>query len=178
MEIYKYLLKEVDMSAILNTLSNILTEEKTIFRDIYQLEEDKSEAIIQRDGDLLQSISNNQEKHLAHIQTLERKRTEVIGHFKKKHSVEDAYFITLKDMVAMEGSQNEDIIKLGTDLNNALHKMRILQEINSKLINDNMQYFNIIMEGLKGSVTIKTGYSEDGTENREIANSLILNKTA
>lgn len=166
------------MSAILNSLKHILSEEKMIFRDIYQLEEDKSEAIIQRDGSLLQSLSSTQEKHLTDIQSLERKRNEVIGHFKKKHRIEENCFITLKDVAAMEESQNDDILNLGADLNNSLSKMKSLQETNSKLINDNMQYFNIIVEGLKGSVTIKTGYSEDGTENKEIANSLILNKTA
>ena len=47
------------MPDILNNLKNILNEEKTIFRNIYKLEEEKSEAIIQRDGNLLQTISNS-----------------------------------------------------------------------------------------------------------------------
>ncbi|MCU0822528.1 MAG: flagellar protein FlgN [Spirochaetes bacterium] len=166
------------MSAILSNLKGILNEEKFIFRDIFQLEEEKSEAIIQRDGDLLQSLSNSQEKHLINIQSLERKRGDIIGIFKKKHKIEEGCFVTLKDMVAMEESHNDEIINLGTGLNTALNKMKALQETNSKLINDNMKFFNIIMDGLKGSVTVKTGYSEDGTENKEIANSLILNKTA
>ncbi len=166
------------MPDILNNLKNILNEEKTIFRNIYKLEEEKSEAIIQRDGSLLQTISNTQEKHLTNIHSLERKRNEIIGQFKKKHNIDDTCFITLKDIIAREGAQNNDIITLGEGLNRALHKMKSLQDTNTKLINDNMQFFNIIMEGLKGSVTIKTGYSENGTENKEIANSLILNKTA
>ncbi len=165
------------MSAVLIDLENILNEEQKIFNNIYQLEEEKSEAIIARDGNLLQSLSSSQEEKLRSIQPLEKKRTEIIDHFRNSHGYDLSQHVTLKDIISTESTQNDKIIKLGAKLNLTLQKMKSLQDTNTKLMNDNIEFFNILLRELKGSVTLKTGYSEKGIEKEEVTNSLILNKT-
>ena len=165
------------MSDFLNNIEHILNEEKRIFSEIYKLESDKSEAIIDRDGSLLQKISVTQEEHLAEIQKLEEKRKEIIKIHSSTNSIENSEIATLSDIISNEKQANDKLIRTGDRLKNILLKIKSLQEINSQLINDNMEFYNTLLKELKDSVTLKTGYSQKGIENEEVSNSLIFNGT-
>lgn len=165
------------MSAILKDLEHILSEEQRIFEEVYRLEEEKSDAIIERDGNLLQNISNSQEKNLTSIEPLELSRNQIINEFRRNHGLQSGYFITLKDIVSTIGIEDEKVTELGKNLNKTLEKIKSLQETNSRLLNDNLQFYNTLVKEVKDSYTIKTGYSKEGTENEEVAGSLILNRT-
>ncbi len=167
------------MAHYLNDLENILNQEQQIFNQVYQLEEEKSEAIITRDGNLLQSLSNTQEKQLTKIQPLEKKRNKIIGQFRKKYGFEESEELTLKDIVSSDNfaNSNDKIIAVGAKLSTTLHKMKNLQDTNRKLMEDNIEFYDILIRELKESVSLKTGYSEKGLEKEEVANSLIFNKT-
>lgn len=54
-------------------LEKLLETELEIFKKICTLEQEKSEAIIKKNGELLQELSIQQEKHLAEISPLEKK---------------------------------------------------------------------------------------------------------
>ncbi len=165
------------MSDILTSIECILKEEKKIFNEIYKLEGDKSEAIIDRDGNLLHKISTTQEEHLAEIQILEEKRKEIIKLHRAADNTENPTEITLSNIISNEKPTNDELIKMGDCLRKTLQKIKSLQDINSKLINDNMEFYNTLIKELKESVTLKTGYSQKGIENEEVSNSLIFNGT-
>ena len=57
-------------------------------------------------------------------------------------------------------------------------KLQRLQETNQTLINDNMEYYNILLTGLRRSGPLDTGYGRDGKEEENLKNSILFNKTA
>jgi flagellar biosynthesis/type III secretory pathway chaperone len=165
---------EGDMLDIL-ALKEILESEYELYRSLYDLEEEKSSAIINRDGASIESISRDQEALLDRISKFESRRKSLIEECNRSSHSEDIGEITLKDISAMDGDSSQKLLPLGRELKAVLHKIRSLQETNQRLLNDNIEFFNMIMSGFKSSISAR-GYSENGVEESRVTDSIIFNQ--
>ena len=160
------------MSENLMQLESLLGEELRIFSNVLRLEKEKSEAIIKKDGNLMQKLSQEQENYLDKIPPLEKNRRDIINYYSRKNPKGN---LTLTDIASIE-SATDDLTQIGSLLKKTLNKIKSVQETNNKMMNDNLEYFRKIIKEIRQSVTIETGYSEKGIEKGKTLNSFILDK--
>ncbi|MFH0976637.1 MAG: flagellar protein FlgN [Spirochaetota bacterium] len=161
------------MSENIVQLESVLSEELLLFTSILRLEKEKSDAIIKKNGHLMQTLSREQEENVSKINSIEKARKKLTSHYLKDNSIEK---ITLTDIASIEGIPDGTIAQIGALLKKTITKIRALQETNAKMINDNLEYFKKMIKEVKNSVSMETGYSEKGMENAKTVNSFILDK--
>ena len=147
-----------------HNIENILRRELELYEKVCDLEEKKGEAIISRDGFLLESLSSEQETILNAILELEAQRNELIIVYKKERKLDDlSREITLRDIIR---SLNEDlanrIYQLGVDLKALLYKIQSLAETNEKLARDHIEVFALMLKEIKGRLSLRTGGASIG----------------
>jgi hypothetical protein len=166
------------MEKNIGTMTKILKEETSLFERLCALEKSKTEAIIEHNAKLLESISHEQEEILARISSLENDRTKQMDDYRKHRHVRNNNF-TLKDMVeVLEGTPATSILTIGRNLKDVMLRLGRMQATNRVLINDNMEYYNILLTGLRRDPSMETGYGRDGREDEKLKNSILFNQTA
>lgn len=160
-------------------LKKILEKEVSIYREVLRLEEEKGEAIVNRDGKQLETVTLEQENLLKNIGTLEEERISVIEEYSRQNHLDDlGRPVTLKDVVSlMDEDSAHTLLGLGMDLKRHLQKLGRLHETNQVLIQDNLEFFNLLISGLKSAVTTDDGYGPGGDGRQKVAGSLMFNKT-
>lgn len=165
------------MHHIFSKLESILADETTIYHEIYNLEKEKTEAAIEKKGTLIQELSANQEKLLFKIETLETERGKVLSLLFTKSDLKPG--ATLSEITAgIDGEASAGIMKCGTELKNVILKLRDKQESNKKLLQDNIEFFEILISDLKNSSSLKSGYGSDGKEKSRVVNPVLFNTKA
>lgn len=157
----------------LSYLEEILHQELEIFTKILVLEQDKTEAIINKNGNLIQQLSLEQEQCLNSINPLEQNRKKITEKYLTANPGEN---ITLKHIASIEGNPKSPLVKTGEELKRTLEKIKIRQSTNTKMINDNMEYITKMVNVMKESAAMETGYSNIGKKNDKNINPLILDK--
>ena len=127
-------------------------------------------------------MSKKQDELLSTIDELELQRIEQIEKYKILNKLDDlGKEITLKDIVlSMDEDSTHHLFELGSELKNTIIKIGNIVKINDKLLNDNMEFYNILLSGMKNSTATEIGYSEDGKENNnnKAADPMLFNQTA
>lgn len=161
-------------------LERILQEQNNLYERIYDIEESKSDAIINKDGNLLENYSKEQETLLEMVMKLEDERGKHIDDYVKYSKLDDVSSnITLKQIIlSMDEDSSHHLLRLGMELKSKLIKLQKLQDTNSILINDNIEFYDILISSLKSSNTIKSGYSSEGKEEEKVTNSVLFNQQA
>jgi len=165
------------MHHIFTKLESILTDEAILYHEIYNLEKDKTEAAIEKKGALIQELSANQEKLLFKIETLEAERGTVLSLLSTKIDLKPG--ATLSEVTAgIDSEASARIMKCGTELKNVIIKLRDKQESNKKLLQDNIEFFEILISDLKNSSSLKSVYGSDGKEKSRVVNPVLFNTKA
>ena len=159
-------------------IEGILRQELDIYGTICFLEERKSDAIISRDGKLIETLAVEQEKILGEIAALEEKRRLAVDDFRKANAFDIGDGDVTLGMLAasLDEESSRELVRLGQDLKQLLLKIQSLADTNEKLGRDNIEFFNILLSELKSKVSLKTGYNRGAQENSTIENPLIFNR--
>lgn len=165
------------MLDLINEIDKIIREEIDIFNKLYLLEKDKSEAIIQKNGKILESVSSKQEELLNKIEPIECNRTYIIERCRKTYKSDNLTMeLILQDIAHINNDLTKSILEKGMKLRKILMSIKSLQEYNRKMIEDNIYYFNVAISKLKNSASLKTEYNENGKGKFEIEDPLLLNQ--
>ena len=164
------------MNFSVRELIDILEHEREIYEKIFHIEEEKSGFIIQRDGKSIQELSLSQEKFLKEIEGFENKRIAFMKRYKNLSMIkQNRGEITLQDIIEADSTQGEILKQAGIELKNILLKVTRVQDLNSQLLIDNMEFYDIIISGLKNSSAVRSGYGSDGKENVGAVNPVLFN---
>jgi len=165
------------MKDLARELTAILEHEREIYEKIYYIEEKNSKAIMERDGKLIEELSGSQEKFLKEIERLENERIALMKKYKNGSMIkQNKGEITLKDIIeSIDSDQGEILRQAGVELKNILLKITGVQDLNSQLLTDNMEFYDIIISGLKNSSVIRSGYGSDGKEDAGVVNPVLFN---
>lgn len=162
----------------MNTLQNlhaIILREIDIYNNLLHYEEQKREAIVAFNGDVLFSLSKEQEALLHELEKLENTRQKLVkNHAKNTLGSGDS---TLKDFITAMKADDESIITDSSLLKVKIEKFLRLHEANKKLIHDNIEFFNVVLSSLRKAVTVETGYGPEGLAKRSASGSVLMNKT-
>ena len=105
-------------------------------------------------------------------------RTKHIEHYKKNKHIRKSG-ISLSDITAsMDESSADNMRLLGRNLKDVMVRLGRIQETNRVLINDNMEYYNILLTGLRRDRSLDIGYGSDGREEEILKNSILFNQKA
>ena len=157
-------------------VERILRKELDIYGTVCSLEERKSDAIISRDGKLLELLSIEQEKVLGEISVLEEERRRALDEFRPA-GADGAGVVTLSELASsLDEEASDNLMHLGMELKKLLLKIQSLSDTNGKLARDNIEFFNILLSELKSRVSLKTGYNRGAVEKSTIENPLIFNR--
>jgi flagellar biosynthesis/type III secretory pathway chaperone len=157
-------------------MEKILEDELAAFELLYSLEENKTGAIINHDGKLLEKISRQQEVLIQKIQALEEDRIITIADFKRVQHY-SGEMQTLKEISNVFENGTGRLMDIGGKLRDMVGRLHKLQKTNGTLINDNMEYYNILRKGLKGKGMMHAGYSKEGKEEETHKQSILFNQT-
>lgn len=104
---------------------------------------------------------------------------------KKRREITETYnvsrdkslHITLREIIKIENA-DASLLDLGMEFERVILRIQRRQELNARLMNDNIHFFNSFIAELKNSAADRTGYTEKGKENEKAINSLLLNEMA
>ena len=166
------------MEKNVTAMTDILKKETELFEKMYSLEKSKTEAIVEHNAKLLETISLEQEGLLSRISQLESDRTRKMDDYKKRRHIGNASF-TLRDMAGvLDGPTASSVLTIGRNLKDVMLRLSRTQDTNRVLINDNLEYYNILLTGLRRDRSLETGYGRDGREDEKLKNSILFNQTA
>ncbi len=165
------------MNRAIEKLLSILNLQKDVYHDITLIEEEKSGAIMKRAGRSIEDLSVMQERLLEEVDSLETERLKLMDNYRKfallSHPQNE---ITLLDIIDSVDSKSAVALReAGSNLKGVLKKLKRVQEMNSVLLRDSMEFYEILISGLKNSSTIKSGYGRDGRENAKSFNPVLFN---
>ncbi len=168
------------MSHPVARIEKILAEELRIYTALYELEDNKGTAIMGKNGELIESLSMKQERLLERVANLEAERMRRINEYAvQNHLDELPHEVSLRDIVlAMDKDSAQRLQGLGEELKRLMLRLESLYRTNHQLIKDNLNFFNIMLSGLRSAVSVNTGYSEKGVEKSRVAGALLLNTQA
>ncbi len=161
-------------------MEKILSTEIELYERIHRLENEKSEAIIQKNWEMVEQLSISQDRGLVEIDSLEKDREKLIEEYRRINNLDDlARDVTLRDIIlSMDEDSSHHLLQLGMELKDIMNKTSNLVKSNDILLNDNMEFFNILMSGLKNN-RVRTGYRKDGKEeNLKSTDPVLFNQTA
>jgi flagellar biosynthesis/type III secretory pathway chaperone len=165
------------MESPVRELERILMKEQEIFERLASIEEEKTGTILAKDGIGLEAQAKEQEALLADVTKLETAREESIRKYRDEHHL-DEKFASLADVISVMDEDSALKLSLcGVELKKTVLRMQSMSQTNNRLIEDNMEFFNILVAGLKNSVSPAAGYTADGGSPRMRSGSLIFNKT-
>jgi hypothetical protein len=161
-------------------LEQVLSREKELYEAIFTLENGKKDAILKRDGKMLERLSAEQEKTIAEIQRIEDKRIKIIHRYRAMERLDDLpRDISLSDVVgSMDEDSSKRLMRIGVDLKDLLCRLRDLQDMNGALLNDTMEFYRILLSGIRNGVSIDSGYGRKGKEEGKVAAPVLFNQTA
>ena len=159
-------------------LSKNLKEVTEIYLKISEIEEEKQKAILERNGKDLENLSYLQDSHVAQLNILEEKRETAIKQFCEKHSIDYNISYTLKELLQNVKTQDaSDLLEQAESLKNLLFRLVNARETNNTLLEDNIKYFNEMLDELKYSSSSSMGYGSNGKDNGNYNAPLFLNRT-
>lgn len=167
------------MSNPVSEMGRILREEIRLYTCLLDLEEGKSGAIVRKDGKALESVTVRQEALLVRLAGLEESRKKCMaacaGAHLSKGLSRNASLSEIARLADEDSARR--LLEAGGELRRLTVKLDSLFKTNNRLIQDNLEFFNRLLSGLKESVSVHAGYCEKGIEKRKVAGSLILNTT-
>ncbi|HPC41747.1 MAG TPA: flagellar protein FlgN [Spirochaetota bacterium] len=166
------------MEKHITEMIRILKEETGLFEKLCSLEKDKTGAIVDHNGKLIEKISLEEEGLLSMISFLESMRLRQVEAYVKQRHIRNDH-VTLSDVAATaEKPVSDNMILLGRNLKEVMMRLGRLQETNHVLMHDNMEYYNILLAGLRRTSSTETAYGSNGKEEEKLKNSVLFNQTA
>ncbi len=166
------------MEKHITEMIRILKEETGLFEKLCSLEKDKTGAIVDHNGKLIEKISLEEEGLLSMISFLESMRLRQVEAYVKQRHIRNDH-VTLSDVAATaEKPVSDNMILLGRNLKEVMMRLGRLQETNHVLMHDNMEYYNILLAGLRRTSSTETAYGSNGKEEEKLKNSILFNQTA
>jgi hypothetical protein len=165
------------MQKLTRELIDILHSITAEYRKLESIETEKTDIIIERDGLLLEKLTYKEEEHLQMIDALEERRTEITKKIASLSGIHpDSLSVTaLSNIVDTETA--EKLKGAASDLSDSMKRVRTLSDTNRSCLNDNIAFFNAILDSIRESVSLSEGYTDNPASKRQLSSSALFNRT-
>ena len=155
----------------------VLSEQAALYKDLEKIEQEKREIIISRDGKELERLVSKQEKIIAGIDTLEKRRIKIMGDISFSSGRKEQVVTARQAAVCSDKRSGELIIRYANELRAIVKRIKKLSDINERCMKDNMEFFTLIIDSLRQTVRGEEGYSASGVAPKRSAESALFNLT-
>lgn len=154
------------MKTVLNDLMELIRAHRDIYSNLLRLSQLKKEALISANVKELENIINAEELIIIHLGEVERKRQNSVRELAKltgidEDSIDIDYIVKL-----MDSEQKTELEEIKEELKNVLDDVSKNNEINSKLIETQLNYIDLTFELIAGADKSED-YNRQGTHNIE-----------
>lgn len=165
------------MKDLLTGLIDVVQQELAIYQSILGKANQKKEALIKNDINMLEHIVARESGVVKTMQELEERREGLIRAIAQKHGLDEKK-ATLADIAALYPEKSETLLKLKSDLGSVLAEIQKLNEANKALLDTHLQYTSFCINLLAGAVSTLNTYSYSGhiSEPQE-SKTLMLDRT-
>lgn len=160
-------------------LEKNLRKQIELYEKIEEIELQKSDVIIDKDGKSLGELAFEQEQIMKNLSVLEEDRLEIIKKYISDNKLNDldTNLPLRKIITSMDEDSAHVIYEVGTELKKLVLRIQKLNETNTILMKDNMEFFNILTDSLKQNQGTE-GYTLKGNiSNGSVRSSVLFNKT-
>lgn len=148
-----------------NELIGLLAEQARIYDDILKISKDKTDIIIKGKVSELESIVNLEQSLVIRMGKLETKRENIVNGIAKELDIEPEV-LSLSEMVKyMDSEQAEKLEDFRNSLTNTLDELKGTNELNSKLIENSLEYINFSINLISSVDTGENNYGKSGVVN-------------
>jgi hypothetical protein len=173
---------EALMRNSVSKMESILNEEKVIYSKILEIERQKGEAISEQNGEHLERYALDQAQFLERIDELEIERESLVSEYVRNNRLDDlGKEVTLKEiLLSMDEDSSRHLMRIAMELKTQLIELQKIKETHDRMLNDNMEFYNILLSGLKKGSKLDSSYGSDGKEDEGVKakNPLLFNQTA
>ncbi|MCR5685399.1 MAG: flagellar protein FlgN [Lachnospiraceae bacterium] len=157
------------MPGLLDELVDVMNRENDIYKDLIPIASEKTRTIIKNDLTALQEITDKEQLVIERINTLERKREEVITNIGTVLSI-DPKSLDMKTLIRLLGKQPKEQAKLTRihdDLSATLKKLVAINDRNKVLIEQSLEMIDFNMNLLQSSRMMPGGNNYTKSANEE-----------
>ena len=166
------------MESPVRELEQILKSEVDIYEKVASIEEEKTDSIMSRNGHEIEAFAKEQDRLLSEIGELEKRREKSIDRYREINSLEDIQGLSLADVIRnMDEDSALKLMHYGMELKKTMLRVGALTHTNRKLIEDNIEFFEILLSGIKSSASIQGGYTRCGETDQKMHGPLLFCKT-
>ena len=155
-------------------LLKILKEEKALYQKLFEIAEEKNEALVNNDTDSLMEIVENDREVISDIEAKDQERNDKIQDIKTEFEItleKDSYSNLIKELPEDWG---EDLNPIREELIELTDEFNSLNEQNQKLLQQaielNQISFETIMQNIKDEDTTYSNTAKDKKEQPRIIN--------
>ena len=135
------------MAGLIEELVDTMTKENDIYKELIPIADEKTRVIIKNDLDALQKITEREQLTIEKINTLERRREEVIINIGTVLS-RDPKELNMKELIRVMGKQPQEqrrLEKIHDELKETLQRLVTINDRNKELINQSLEMIQFNM---------------------------------
>ena len=149
------------MDALLERLEDILIEETELYRKLVELSKQKTEVLMAGDTEKLDRITREEQGLIFHGGILERNLEQCILDIAGNESRYSGCNTLSQLIENVSDPHKQKLSSIGRELSSLLHEQKELNELNTGLIQSNLDYINHLLSRMQGRNSI---YSLKGTK--------------
>ena len=164
------------MSNLFREIISIIDRQTELYEEFLGLERKKTDCISGNLVTELEGIVSDQDKVIGQIELIESSRLSCVRKITGKFYINKAN-PSLRDISQYaDDDSGKEMILCAERLKKITNELQRILETNARMIKDNMNFYSLIVEGIKDSLDDKSAYSA-GRESRVKKNSVLINRT-
>ncbi|MBP7901182.1 MAG: flagellar protein FlgN [Spirochaetes bacterium] len=164
------------MSNVFHEIVSIIDRQAELYEEFLSLERKKTDCISGNLTKELEGVVSDQERVLSQIDLIESSRVNCVRKISGKFYINKAN-PSLRDIAQYaDDLSSKEMINCAEHLKKITNELQRLLETNARMLRDNMNFYSLIVEGIKDSLDDKSAYSA-GKESRMKKSSVLINRT-
>ncbi len=164
------------MSSIFGEIISIIDRQADLYEEFLLLERKKTDCISENLSKELEAVVTDQENVLSQIDLIELSRVSCVRRITGKFFINKAN-PTLRDIAQYaDDISGKEMIYCAERLKKLTNELQRILELNARMLRDNMNFYSLIVDGIKDSLDDKSAYSA-GKESRVKKTSVLINRT-
>lgn len=149
----------------INDLMDILEREAGIYEDLLKLSRDKTDIIVKGKVTELDNITKLEQTLILNMAKLEALREKIVNDLSAEIYVNPSEITVSELLKHLDDSQAQRLEAYKTNLLNTISEIKDINEVNSKLINNSIDYINFSVNILSSTPAGDNNYGNTGHTN-------------
>ncbi|AUG56248.1 MAG TPA: flagellar protein FlgN [Ruminiclostridium sp.] len=146
----------------LNALFNVLNEETRIYEEILKLSREKKDIVIEGKVAELEKITKIEQSLVVNLGKLETLREKCVEEIADQLNIKPSELTITELSKHLNEENSKKLIECKTKLENILKELKEINQLNSKLIKNSLDYIDFSLNILSAASETNNNYNNDG----------------